>query len=93
MGLPDSWQGMDLDPPNFRPSSPIPPIRRPIAVMGTGTPVDPYSAQLDTVQTSRSNLSVPAAPIFLTTFMPIPSPMNLDHFETILPLDLTRNQD
>lgn len=24
--LPDNWQGVDLDPPNYRPPPPIPPI-------------------------------------------------------------------
>jgi hypothetical protein len=87
-------QGTGPDPPNFRAPPPIPPMRRTIVIVagaGAGTVIDPYSAQLNMVQDSGSNQAVPAAPVFLTTFMPIPSPMGLDHFESILPLDLSRN--
>jgi hypothetical protein len=97
---PDSgWEESEtgLEPPNYRAPPQIPPIRRTVMIIaGAGTETDigdPYSTQLSIGQDSgvSTGVTIPAAPVFYTSFMPIPSPTSLEHFESTLPLDLSRN--
>jgi hypothetical protein len=72
--------------PIYRGPPPIPPIRRTETEMG-----DSYGAQLSIQQDSGTSTGITTseAPIFFTSFMPIPEPNNLEHFESILPLNLS----